>query len=134
LQLGIPIKINVGVPGPRRPASMQHPMALDEVLLAFPELTVVGCHLGHLWISEIVALLQKHRNFYLVTSARAPKYIPAELRNVANKRGPDRLMWASDHPLIPLERCAREGWEVPLNDDARHGYLRKNVLKVFNFD
>jgi predicted TIM-barrel fold metal-dependent hydrolase len=43
-------------------------------------------------------------------------------------------MWASDHPLIPLERCAREGWEVPLNDNARRAYLRENVLKVFKFD
>ena len=81
-----------------------------------------------------MALLQKHRNFYLITSAWAPKYIPTELWNLANKRGPDRLMWASDHPLIPLERCAREGWEVPLNDNARRGYLRENVLKVFKFD
>ncbi|HEV3113354.1 MAG TPA: amidohydrolase family protein [Candidatus Binataceae bacterium] len=134
VELGIPIKLNVGVPGPLRPASMQYPMALDEVLLAFPELIVVGCHLGHPWTNEMVALLQKHRNFYLITSAWAPKYIPAELWNLANKRGPDRLMWASDHPLVSLERCAREGWEVPLNDNARRGYLRDNVLKVFKFD
>lgn len=33
-----------------------------------------------------------------------------------------------------LERCAREGWEVPLNEDARRGYLREKVLKVFNFN
>ena len=43
-------------------------------------------------------------------------------------------MWASDHPLVSLERCAREGWEVPLTDAARRGYLRDNVLKVFKFD
>ncbi len=134
VELGIPIKINIGVPGPLRPALMQQPMALDEVLLAFPELTVVGCHLGHPWQNEVVALLQKHRNFYLITSAWAPKYVPAELWNLANKRGPDRLMWASDHPLLSLERCAREGWEVPLTDAARRGYLRDNVLKVFKFD
>ena len=33
-----------------------------------------------------------------------------------------------------LERCAREGWEVPLTDAAKRGYLRDNVLKVFKFD
>ena len=27
-----------------------------------------------------------------------------------------------------------EGWEVPLTDAARRGYLRDNVLKVFKFD
>jgi len=134
VELGIPIKINIGVPGPLRPAMPQQPMALDEVLLAFPELTVVGCHLGHPWQGEVVALLQKHRNFYLITSAWAPKHVPAELWQLANKRGPDKLMWASDHPLLSLERCAREGWEVPLTDAAKRGYLRDNVLKVFKFD
>jgi predicted TIM-barrel fold metal-dependent hydrolase len=134
VELGIPIKINVGIPGPLRPALLQAPMALDEVLLAFPELTVVGCHLGHPWQGEIVALLQKHRNFYLITSAWAPKHIPAEFWQFANKRGPDKLMWASDHPLLSLDRCAREGWEVPLNDNAKQGYLRDNALRIFNFD
>jgi hypothetical protein len=134
VEVGIPIKINVGVPGPLRPAMPQQPMALDEVLLAFPELTVVGCHLGHPWQGEVIALLQKHPNFYLITSAWAPKHVPPELWQLANRRGPDKLMWASDHPLLSLERCAREGWEVPLTDVTKRGYLRDNVLKVFKFD
>ena len=133
VELDIPIKINVGVPGPLRPAMPQQPMALDEVLLAFGA-HCVGCHLGHPWQGEVIALLQKHRNFYLITSGWAPKHVPPELWQLANKRGPDKLMWASDHPLLSLERCAREGWEVPLTDAAKRGYLRDNVLKVFSFD
>ena len=70
----------------------------------------------------------------IVLPAWAPKHVPAELWQLANKRGPDKLMWASDHPLLSLERCAREGWEVPLTDAAKRGYLRDNVLKVFKFD
>ncbi len=122
------------MPGPLRPATPQQQMALDEVLLAFPELIVVACPLEHRWQGEVVALMQKHRNLYLITSAWAPKHVPAELWQLANKRGPDKLMWASDHPLISLELCAREGWEVPLTDLAEHGYLRDNALKVFTFD
>ncbi|HKV54832.1 MAG TPA: amidohydrolase family protein [Candidatus Binataceae bacterium] len=134
VELGIPIKINVGVPGPMRPGLMQHPMALDEVLLAFPELTVVGCHLGHPWHVEMVALLQKHANFFLITSAWAPKHIPAELWHLANTRGRDKLMWASDFPLLTMQRCAKEGWEAPLKEEARRGYLRDNALRVFKFE
>jgi uncharacterized protein len=134
VELGIPIKINVGVPGPMRPALPQHPLALDEVLLAFPELMVAGCHLGHPWQLEVVALLQKHPNFYLITSAWAPKYVPAELWHLANTRGRDKLMWASDFPLLTMQRCAREGWEAPLKEEARRGYLRDNALRVFKFD
>ncbi|MGO9056743.1 MAG: amidohydrolase family protein [Candidatus Binataceae bacterium] len=134
VELGLPIKINVGVPGPMRPALLQYPMHLDEVLLAFPELTVIGVHLGHPWQREVIALLQKYPNFYLVTSAWAPKHIPQELWDFANtSRGIHKMMWATDYPLLPIERCVREGWQVPLKEEAKRRYLRDNALEVFGF-
>jgi hypothetical protein len=33
-----------------------------------------------------------------------------------------------------MQRCAKEGWEVPLKDEARRGYLRDNALRVFQFE
>jgi predicted TIM-barrel fold metal-dependent hydrolase len=133
-ELGIPLTITIGMPGPLRPAMTQHPMALDEVLLAFPELTVVGSHIGHPWHLEVVALLQKHPSFYVDTSAWAPTHVPAEIWHLANTRGRDKIMWASDYPLLTMQRCAKEGWEAPLNEEARRGYLRDNALRVFRFD
>ena len=62
IELGIPIVINAGFPGPLRFAKYQRPLHLDEVLVAFPELTVVATHIGHPWHLETVALLQKHAN------------------------------------------------------------------------
>lgn len=132
VELGLPIKINVGFPGPLRSALMQHPMHLDEVLLAFPELTVIGIHLGHPWHREVIALLQKYPNFYLMTSAWSPKYVPQELWDFANtRRGINKLMWATDYPLMSVQRCVTEGWEVPLKDEAKRRYLRENALEVF---
>lgn len=135
VELGIPVKINVGMPGPMRMAWVQQPVHLDEVLLAFPELVVVGTHVGHPWHVETVALLQKYPNFYLMTSGWAPKHVPQEIWNVANaSRTRDKVMWASDYPLLSMQRCAKEGWELPLKDEAKRGYLRDNALKVFKFD
>src|SRR5260370_1092127 len=133
-ELARPIKINVGLPGPMRPAAIQHPLMLDEVMLAFPELTVIGVHLGHPWQREVIALLQKYPNFYLVISAWAPKYVPQEIWDVANtRRGINKIMWATDYPAMSVERCVREGWEVPLKEEARRRYLRDNALEVFRF-
>ena len=42
VELGIPVRMNVGLPAFQGAGWVQHPMHLDEVLLAFPELTVVG--------------------------------------------------------------------------------------------
>jgi uncharacterized protein len=48
-----------------------------------------------------------------------------------NSRGSTQVMWASDFPLIPIERAAREGAELPLKDEVRRRYLRDNCLEVF---
>ena len=71
VELDIPITANIGFPGPMRPALLQQPVLLDEVLLAFPELKIVGTHIGHPWHNETVALMRKHPNFYLMTSGWA---------------------------------------------------------------
>jgi hypothetical protein len=132
--LGVPITMNLGYPGPMRSAKLQHPALLDDILLAFPELTVVGTHIGHPWHLETLALLQKHPNFYLMTSGWSPKYIPVEIVHFMNTRGKGQVIWASDFPLLSVERAANDALELPLKDDAMQAYCHDNCLEVFNLD
>src|SRR5262249_15072854 len=127
----IPIAMNVGVPGPLWAGWVQEPMLLDEILLAFPELTIVGTHVGHPWHAETVALLQKHANFYLMTSGWLPKYLPSELIAFMNTRGAHKVMWSSDYPVQPFQRCVDEALRLPLRDGVLHRYMRTNALEVF---
>ena len=102
--------------------------------LAFPELTVVGAHVGHPWHLETVALLQKFPNFYMITSGFAPKHVPQELWQFANSRGAHKVLWSSDYPILPMQRCATEGHAVPLKDEVKRRYLRDNAIEVFKLD
>jgi predicted TIM-barrel fold metal-dependent hydrolase len=131
VELGLPAKINVGAPGPARFAKHQGVMALDEVLIAFPELVVVGAHVGHPWQQEVIALLAKHQNFYLITSGYLPRHVPAEIWDFANRRGANKIMWSSDYPLLGMQKTAEQGWEVPLRDDVKRRYLRENAIAVY---
>jgi predicted TIM-barrel fold metal-dependent hydrolase len=132
VELGVPVRINVGVPGPLRFAAPQMPMpAIDEVCIVFPELSVVCAHVGHPWHVEMVALLQKHANLYLITSGYAPKHVPQELWRLANTRGAQKLMWSSDYPIMPMDRCTREAEDVPLKDEPKRRWIRENAIEVF---
>ena len=135
-ELGIPIKINCGVPGAgARMAWTQQTMYLDEVCVAFPELLVVATHVGHPWHHETVALLQKHANVRLITSGFVPKHVPEEIWHVTNTRASHKVMWSSDWPVLPMDRCVTEGWDAPLrNDEIRRRYLRDNALETFKLD
>ncbi len=56
---------------------MGRPIYLDQVALEFPELTIVGGHIGYLWTDEAIAVATKHRNMYIDTSAyKVVRYLP----------------------------------------------------------
>src|SRR5438094_4568981 len=46
-ELGMPVAINVGVPGPLVRSRSQDPVLLEDVLIDFPDLVVLGAHMGH---------------------------------------------------------------------------------------
>jgi predicted TIM-barrel fold metal-dependent hydrolase len=129
--LGVPVTVNVGVPGPLKPARFQDPMLLDDVALCFPDLKIVMTHMGNPWIDEVVALLARHPNMYLMTSGWAPRYVPDAIRRFMSSRGPNKVMWASDYPLLPIERAVNEGKELDIKQEVLPRYLGLNALEVF---
>lgn len=52
---------------------------LDDVAREFPDLKIVGGHVGFPWINEIIALAMKFPNVYIDTSAYICKRYPQEL-------------------------------------------------------
>jgi predicted TIM-barrel fold metal-dependent hydrolase len=76
-------------------------------------------------------MLLKHPNVYAMTAGWAPKYVPEEVQRFAERRNPRKLMWASDYPILPLDRTVTEGRALALTGDSRAGYLGGNALKVF---
>jgi predicted TIM-barrel fold metal-dependent hydrolase len=134
IELGIPVVVNLGFPGPLRFAKYQRPIDLDEICVTYPELMVVATHIGHPWHLETVAMLQKHANFRLMTSGFVPKYIPAEIIHLMNTRAQHKVMFASDYAIQEFQRCVDEALQLPLRDGVLRRYMRENALEVFNME
>ncbi len=131
IELDIPITANVGIPGPRVPGAAQDPLALDEVCWFFPELKVIMTHGGEPWQFMCVKLMLKWPNLYYMTSAFAPSHYPPEIVQFMNTRGADKVMFASDYPLVPFDRCMKEVRDLPLRDNVWSKFLRENAIRVF---
>jgi predicted TIM-barrel fold metal-dependent hydrolase len=129
--LGVPVTVNVGAPGPAREAHYQHPMLIDKVALAFPKLMLVMTHVGYPWIDEVISLLTRHENVFMMTSGWAPQHVPRSLVEFAARRDPTKLLWASDWPVLPLDRTASEGRELDLGPEALHLYMGANGRRLF---
>ncbi|MCC6211055.1 MAG: amidohydrolase [Burkholderiales bacterium] len=130
-ELGVAVAIQVGHTGPLLPSECGRPIYLDEVALAFPELTIIGCHLGQPWHEEMMTLAWKHPNLYVETSARAPKHWPASFVDFCRGWGRDKVIWATDYPLLAFERTLAELESLGLPPDVFRKVARENAARAF---
>jgi predicted TIM-barrel fold metal-dependent hydrolase len=74
-ELGVPVRIYSTMNYANdRPYDLGHPRNLDQVAMDFPELTIIGGLGGWPWVNDMVALVRRHPNLYLDTSAHRPRY------------------------------------------------------------
>ncbi|HUC06124.1 MAG TPA: amidohydrolase family protein [Acidimicrobiales bacterium] len=123
-ELGLPVSINLGVPGPRVRSACQHPELLEDVLIDFEGLTVIGAHMGHPFESLLMQYMLKWPDLYLSNSAYLATYMdPGLVAFMDSSRGRGRVLFASDHPFLPLERAIDAARALPLSADALEAYL-----------
>jgi predicted TIM-barrel fold metal-dependent hydrolase len=135
VELGLPIFITVGVPGPRLPLAPQKVEYLDEICWFFPELKVVMRHGAEPWEELAVKLMLKWPNLYYSTSAFAPKHYPKAIIDYANTRGADKIIYAGYFPAgLTYERIMSELPDVPFKDEVWPKFLRGNALRVLGLD
>lgn len=129
-ELGVPVCIQVGHTGPRLPSDPGRPIYLDEVALAFPELTIIGCHLGQPWHDEMMILAWKHDNVFIETSARPAKHWPESFKEFVAGYGQDKVLWATDYPLVSFARARRDVEALGLAPEVQRKLLRDNARRA----
>ena len=135
-ELGIPIMMQVGhclvYQTDRRLPSVGRPMTLDRVAIDFPELTLIGIHLGYPWTEEMISVCTKHPNVYMAGDAYAPKHWGANAVHYANTFGQDKFMFGTDWWVIDPERAVDEIAELKFRPPSLRKIMRDNALRVFN--
>lgn len=132
IELGVPFCLQVGHAGPLRPSEPGRPIPyLDHVACEFPELKIVGGHIGYPWTTEMIALATKYPNVYIDTSAYKPSKYPAELVAFMKGRGKKKVLFGSNHPMIFPADCLSQVDALDLSDEAKQLFLHDNAARVF---
>lgn len=135
VELGIPFCLQVGHTGPLCPSEPGRPIPyLDEVALEFPELVIVGGHIGYPWTDEMISLATKYPNVYIDTSAYKPKRYPAALREYMAAHGRKKVLFGSNFPMVMPADCIAEIDTLGLCEEARRMFLFENAARVFRLD
>jgi uncharacterized protein len=133
-ELDLPLCMNTGLPGPPIPGEVQNPIHLDRVCVRFPELRLCMIHGADPWWDTAIRLMLKYKNLRLMTSAWSPKRLPESLLHFMRTRGKDRILFASDFPVLSMERCLGEAAALDLPDDVRAAWLHDNAEAFFFAD
>jgi hypothetical protein len=117
------------------PSEVGRPLHLDQVALDFPELRIVGGHVGWPWHEEAIALAWKHPNVWLDTSAHLPKHFPPSFVRFLRSFGQEKCLFASDWPLLPIARpLAQLEEHCALPPAVARKFLRDNAVRAFKLD
>jgi predicted TIM-barrel fold metal-dependent hydrolase len=138
VELDIPILMQVGqslVYEPRRPLqSVGRPITFDPVACHFPELKLVGIHIGIPWADEMIAMAWKHENIHIIADAHAPKYWPESFVRYIDSYGRHKVMFGTDFPVLTFERYRQEVDALGLRPESYKAFLRDNAIRLFGLE
>jgi predicted TIM-barrel fold metal-dependent hydrolase len=135
VELDVPVQLQVGqsmLYDPNvRLRSVGRPITLDAVACDFPELKLVGIHVGIPWTDEMIAMAWKHPNVYIGCDAHSPKYWPDSFVKYINSYGQDKVIFGTDFPVLDFERTRREIEALGLRPEPLKKLLRDNALRLY---
>ena len=135
VELDVPIQMQVGQSmvyskeAPMR--SVGRPILLDGIACDFPELKIVGIHVGIPWTDEMIAMAWKHENVFIGSDAHSPKYWPESFVKYINSYGQDKVLFGTDFPVLGFKRTMDEVLGLNLRPEPLRKFLRDNALKVY---
>ena len=138
VELDVPIQLQVGqslVYNEKRPLrSVGRPITLDSVACDFPELKLIGIHVGIPWTDEMIAMAWKHKNVYIISDAHAPRYWPSSFVKYINSYGRHKVMFGTDFPVLGFHRMRREVEDLGIKEESLQFFLRYNAIKIYGLN
>jgi hypothetical protein len=138
VELDVPVQLQVGqsmVYDPTYPRrSVGRPITLDAVACDFPDLKIIGIHVGIPWTDEMIAMAWKHANVFIGSDAHSPRYWPASFVHFIKSYGQDKVLFGTDFPVLGFARTMGEIDALELSSEVRAKFLRNNAARVYKLD
>ncbi|MCI5044296.1 MAG: amidohydrolase family protein [Aquisalinus sp.] len=131
-EMNVPFCTQIGHTGPLMPSEVGRPIYLDQVAIDFPELTIVGGHIGYPWTEEAIAVATKHQNVYIDTSAYTVKRYPPEIIRYLKTNGASKVLFGTNYPMIMPQKALEGLKALGLDPETEEKFLWKNAATVYN--
>jgi hypothetical protein len=137
-QLGVPALfhtgqngIGAGLPGGGGiKLGYSNPMLLDAVAADHPDLKIIFAHPSVPWQDEANSIAIHKTNVYIDLSGWSPKYFPESLVRLAGGVLKDRVLFATDFPLITPEKWLAAFAALPIDPSIHALILKDNAARL----
>lgn len=134
VEYGLPVWMQVGHTAGLMPSGPGRPIHFDRIAIDFPELVLIGGHIGWPWEQEMIAMALKHPNVYFSTCAHAPDHWPESVVHFLKTRGKRKVIYGSNWPYIGLDRYFKKFDDLGLSEEVQRLFLRDNLLRALRID
>ncbi|KAF0184580.1 MAG: amidohydrolase [Hyphomonadaceae bacterium] len=132
IEAGVPFCTQIGHTGPLKRSDTGRLIPyLEDVLLDFPELVLVGGHVGFPWLDELTTLTIKFPNFHVDTSAYALHRLPPDFVAWMKGVGRSRVMFGTNWPMLSPAKCLEGLAGLGLSEAQSDAFLSGNARRVF---
>jgi len=129
---GLPFCTQIGHTGPLKSSATGRLIPnLEDVMIDFPELVVVGGHVGFPWLDEVATMIRKFPNFHIDTSAYALHRLPEDFVKLMKGEGTSRILFGTNFPMLTARRCLERLDALGLGEATSRAFLGGNAMRVF---
>jgi predicted TIM-barrel fold metal-dependent hydrolase len=130
-RLGVPIMVHTGS-SVFRGARLKYgdPLYVDDVVVDFPELTMIMAHSGRgFWYDSAFFLAQLHKNVYMEVTGLPPQKLPSYFPNL--EKNADKTIFGSDWPAITdIKGNIAAIRSLPLTEESKVKILGGNAARL----
>lgn len=121
-----PVLVHVGDEN----TDMSSPKRLARMVKKFPEITFIAAHFGGYtrWEESYEYLCGE--DVYFDTSSSLDKLSTDMAMKMIKKHGIEKMLYASDYPIVTHKECLEMFYKLPLTDDEFELVLWKNAAKL----
>jgi hypothetical protein len=107
-----------------------NPMAIDDVAVDFPEMSIVMAHPSFPWQDEALSIAMHKPQVSIDLSGWTPKRFPPQLIKAMSSNLMHQTLFGTDFPLITPDRWLEDFATLELSAEVRSAILKENALRI----
>lgn len=138
-ELGLPVALHTGINyTSHRPIKNDHPLQVDQVACDFPGITLIACHAGWPWVTDMVAVMRKHPTVYAEFGGLSPRYVLEKdtgwevMHRFMNSLLSEQILFGTDWPVFSMKRALDEWADGDLKPHVLDALCNGNARRLID--